>query len=105
MLIKRGIVHGIFKKDVANRETGELMKTEYFLGIQHQYKDKYGQTTSDVTDVKFTNNQISKGLHREFEQLKGKNIDVEVFINTRSWNDKVFTTMYLASDQIPAKLD
>lgn len=101
-LVLIGLCHG-YNKNV--RTFGDKEFTDHNLLIEVETVNRYGYPERKTEAVKFPKAMIEKGMQHVWDQLKGQQVSVPVFVST--WVSKGGTNgydMYLSGDGKPLNL-
>lgn len=83
------------------QDTRDPAKPKYFIGIANNKRFGY-EGEEEITEVRLTKDQVSKGYPSSLLQHKDKYVSLPITIQARAWEGRAFVDFYLAGDVKPA---
>ena len=103
MLTYQGLVKGIKTVERFNKNTGETWN-EYYLGLSSPKAGGY-EGEQIIQDFKITKKQNQNNLADYYKGLIGKQINVQIYINNRIYNDRIYSDWFLSEAGLPISVD
>lgn len=101
-LVLIGLCHGY---NARNRTVGQNTFTDHNILIEVEQLNQYGIAERKTEAVTISRGLMEKGIQHVWDQLKGKQVSVPVFVST--WTSKAGKAgfdLYLAGDGKPLNL-
>ncbi len=104
MLLLKGIVKGVrVEEGKVNTQTGQIT-VKHFVGIASPKSGGY-DGEEIITELRVSAKQLQTGLGAFYESLRGQEVVVPVFPQSRAYKDRVYTDWYFSNDGKPLQLD
>ncbi len=88
MLKISGKVMGVRRKERTNKNKSNSW-TEYFLGFSSLVENGYANETA-IQECKLPKAAVDSGVERTWNDLKGQNAEVAIFVSSRIWEERVY---------------
>lgn len=103
MLLLKGIVKGVrVEEGKVNTQTGQIT-VKHFVGIASPKIGGY-DGEENITEVRVAAKQLQSGIGAFYESLRGQEVVVPVFPQSRAYKDRVYTDWYFSGDAKPVDL-
>jgi hypothetical protein len=104
MLLLKGIVKGVrVEEGKVNTQTGQIT-VKHFVGIASPKIGGY-DGEENITEVRVAAKQLQTGIGAFYESLRGQEVVVPVFPQSRAYKDRVYTDWYFSGDAKPVQLN